>query len=90
MKYVYKRMPHAELLTRIYNDAQFRHDYFKWLRIGGYSPGKQRVNAVVINYENFVLDKLENAWFAKIRFENIDLVDYKGHKKQIKAFVAQQ
>lgn len=87
MKKKYSKMTVTELLTGIYTDEKFRIDYFKWLRMGGFPQHKRDVNTTVVNYENYVYDKLNSNWFGRLQYEDIDLVNYSGHKKQIKAFI---
>lgn len=76
-----------ELLTNIYSDRKFRNDYFKWLRMNGYKQSKMDINTTVVEYENYLYAKLNSSWLGKLRYEEVDLVDYKGHEKQIKAFL---
>lgn len=81
-------MSKKDLLTNVYGNEKFRADYFKWTRIGGYKNNKAEVNQTVVNYENWLYDKLNSSFFGKMRYENIDLVNYSRHRKQIAAFIS--
>lgn len=88
MKNNYKKMSKKELLTSVYADSTFRKAYFKWTRIGGYKNNKKMVNDTVVNYEWWLYDKLNSTWFGRLRYNDIDLVNYSGHRKQIKEYLS--
>lgn len=86
MKKKYANMTQSELLTSIYLSDVGRIEYFKWTRMGGYPKHKQVVNATIEAYENYLYDKLNSSWLGRLRYAEIDLMDYNGHQKQIAAF----
>lgn len=87
---MYKKLSPEELLTNIYGDQKFRKDFYKWLRIGGYPEHKREVNKVVIAYEYYLDAKLTSTFLGKLRYSDIDLVDYTKHEKQIKNFLTER
>lgn len=88
MKNNYRKMKQVDLLTNIYADKNFRNDYFKWTRIGGYKNNKSETNAVVVAYEYYMIDKLNQSWLSRLQYSDIDLVNFKGHAKHIKQFLS--